>query len=258
MDSGRESKDTATLTRLKQTLEMTELTNKEKIQIYGHIRRLRNASGLNPGEYDALGFNLLHWATECNQIEEVNELISKFEWSDGDKKQGADMDAPTSQPWNFVRNMTPLWIAAKQGYVSIACLLLKNQADLFIAPEEYVSSFFGGAWYEKSTPLVEASNHHHKEIVKLLEQPTLEAYIKRRKENHSEYKTTTSVFGLFNKQWGYSKTDKLKAAHALQEQLNAKECTQESLVALEKIHPAVNDGELGSIYQASLGIRKRF
>ena len=259
IDEMKASKDNqlAILTKIKEVIDIPGLTNKERIQLYGSIRRLRKACGLKPGDYDALGCNLLHWAVKSNRVEEVHELVSKYERSEGDREQGADMNALISIPWNLIRNMTPLWIAAKSGYSNIVLLLLKNQAELLIAPEEYVSSYLGSGWYTKSTPLVEAYNQEHKEIVKLLEQPTLDAYTKLRHEHPREYKTTTSVLGLFNKDWGHSKTDKLKAAQAFQVQLAAKDCTQEALEAIEKSHPAVNDGELGSIYKTSLGIRRR-
>jgi hypothetical protein len=238
----------AVLTKVKEVIDTPDLTNKEKIQLYGCIKKLRSVCNLKPGDYDALGFNLLHWATKSGRVDDVNELVSQYEGSNGDSQQGADMDAQTSKSWDLISNMTPLWIAAKHGYSNIVLLLLKNQANLLIGAED---------WRTKSTPLVEAYNQKHDDIVKLLEQPTLDAYTKHRKQHHNEYKTTTSIFGLFTKKWGYSKTDKLIAAQALQEQLASKECDPVALETLKKIHPAVNEGELGSIYKASVGIRKK-
>src|SRR5690348_11246428 len=95
-------------------IEASTATDVEKKTYYNEVIAERLALGVVPAESDEVGFNMLHWAAMCNQLDEVQKYVNGFK-IDVNTRSGKSNNTDT-----YFFNLTPLYIASLHGYTAIA------------------------------------------------------------------------------------------------------------------------------------------
>lgn len=219
-------------------------TQEQKNKFYEYIKTIRVETKNANAQFDKFGLNLLHWATLCNQHDEMIQLIDKEKI---DVNQGTDrLDVP------------PISMAAAYGDLTTVQILLDRKANISNTPgHEHADTIMTVTHAFATTaksPYKIAKDSGRLDVVKLFEKPLLNQYIHDRSADRNQYKTSFTLFGhTFH--FGYSKDEKLSAANELKKLLDAGSDFK-TLNNFKKSNPAVNQGDLGDIYQTSLKARR--
>lgn len=240
---------TTLLSRQFDKLKDSEIKQLARDEAYKAVKGLRASWNYKETDHDEMGLNLLHWAAYCNQLDEVKHLVKQKA-----AEQKSDVDSLSVQSKLPFRQMTALWLAAQNGHANMIRFLLEQRADLKAKPEQRIEGYFNDYWSTAPSAL-SAITHNHRDVIKALEKSFTENYIQSR-NYEPEYKTETSLLGLFSKKWGFSKTEKLEAAAALQAELSEGTATQDSLSQLQIKYPALASGDLAEICNASICARR--
>jgi hypothetical protein len=112
------------LIEIMQYLESGKIQQFEKDCCYERILEINSHSKTGP---DPIGFNLLHWAILCNQVDEMEKLVNETTVNIGTTR------CDPIQMWN----VTPILLATMHGNLPIAKILMEKGADPTICTEIY-------------------------------------------------------------------------------------------------------------------------
>jgi len=224
------------------------ITLEEKTALYNQVKD--NARKHLPAEgFDAAGYNLLHWAAFYGNAAEVRRVAAKVEVNDVNLFRH---DEDQVEDNNVLTGMSPLYIAAFHGYEEVVRVLLENNADPHLYPTHNLIAFWPVAFEI-------ANKRGHYSVVSLLAIPRLDKYLAERSADKRIYKSfTLSCFCTVFYFGAFTREQKLLAASALRA-IIADETRQNNVAMLEALaiqHPAVNQSELGKIYQIILNTAK--
>ena len=227
------------------------LSQSQKDDFYKQIRELRNSPAAS---VDPVGYNQLHWAVLCDQsLEEVNRLINEEKI---DVNVGTRFSAPL-----VMFNMLPSYFAVKNGNKKLLKCLLNNGSN-----EEYtvknhmpLRGPLSGNDYSHEGDKYSISKFALQNVnptFKFFEKKLIADHHQKVSNNPNEYDSILPAYcaSFFY----YSNKEVLAAENAYTELLNQEQKTEQwrsKLNALKYDHPAVEQGDLGEIYEAGLKSR---
>ena len=230
-------------------LDSKSLTQSQKDNHYKEIITLRSVESNN---FDAIGYNQLHWATLCNQpVEEINRLI---------KEERIDVNCGTRMTKPIVSsNFTPLHIAIHIGSEGLANNFLhngSNQKYKLSRIHPLFGPLSGNDYSTVNEDELNAAKYalQKKNVTfKLFERQLIEQHHNKLVQDQDGYNSIlpTNVASFFY----YSKKEELQATEKLNKQFLNEPTTLDKLKELKNKYPAVEQNELGEIYSASLAAR---
>lgn len=232
-------------------LDIAKSSQTVKDAVYRDIERMRRGDRkLLCWQPDELGFNLWHWAVLSNQPQEEFNYLKRY----------VDVnDVSQSTPCAEFYNITPFYFAMHTGNERMANLLRYHYgADPDIHP--ILSSNDSHKTVDSDRHSVVPVKKEKRKTFTLFEKNIVAHYHSQRENDHREYKSILPdcLASLFH----YSRTEKLAAEQDF-EVLLKKEPAEPNqwsiwcndLRNLKVKHPAIDQGELGNIYHASLKTR---
>lgn len=231
------------LDRAEKTLEQTE-----KDRLYKEIISLRPSCAK---DFDAIGYNQLHWAVFCNQP--VNEIIRLLK-EDIDINCGTEFVKPI-----MMSNITPLHIAIKIGSKALAECLLNNGATSEYQLNQLrpltgpLSANDYSTQRGQELSAAKFALQQKNATFTLFEKTLLEEHRNKLSKDQNEYNSIlpSSIAACFY----YSNKQELKAANKLTKLLNNEPDNVTALKTLKDKYPAVEQNELGEIYSSSIRAR---
>lgn len=231
--------------------ESSKLTTNQLDTIYKEVNEKRERTRCNPEDIDCIGFNKLHWAAITNQSKDIRLLIEEHHIS-------VDLFSTPSQ--SYKHQMTPLYLAAKQGHEAAVNCLLSCNADCNTESRIY-SSFIGEIGnYHNVRAFEAAALSEQYGVVSLLGLQEIEYYKTHLKTCRSELENP--FFGYIGTYINSDKLDgikiKLEAVETLENAIKTK-ATSKKLAGLSVLKPALKDKsdvKLKQIFDACFAARR--